>query len=107
MAKMHIKKNDKVKVLAGKDRGKTSRVLRVLADKGGAIVENVNQVYKHVRPNPQKNVKGGIVQKERPIDVSNLMVICPSCSQATRVNRSPLPDGRKVRVCKKCSANID
>lgn len=107
MPKMHIKKNDKVSVLAGKDRGKSGKVLYVTPEKNRAVVEKINKIYEHVRPNPQRNVKGGIVQKEAPIHVSNLMLVCPSCSQATRIGRSVLADGKRVRVCKKCKANIE
>ncbi len=107
MPRLHIKKNDKVLVLSGKDKGKTGKVLRVIPEKERAIVENLNQIYKHVRPNPQKNIKGGIIQKENPLHVSKLMVVCPSCNQPTRTGSSSLGDGKHVRVCKKCRANIE
>lgn len=104
---MHIKKNDKVLVLTGKDKGKTGKVLRVIPDKEKAVVENLNQIFKHVRPNPQKQIKGGIIQKEAPIHVSNLKVICPSCNRPARTGNSRLADGKHVRVCKKCNTNIE
>jgi large subunit ribosomal protein L24 len=107
MQKMHLKRNDTVKVTSGKDKGKSGRVLRVYPDTQRALVEKINMIYAHVRPNPQKNIQGGIVQKENPIHVSNLMVVCPSCKQASRIGHTFLADGSKVRVCKKCDANID
>ncbi|MBN2429872.1 MAG: 50S ribosomal protein L24 [Acidobacteria bacterium] len=107
MQKIHIKRNDTVQVLSGKDKGKSGRVLRVYPDTQRALVEKINMIYAHVRPNPQKNIQGGIVQKENPIHVSKLMVVCPSCKQSTRIGHSILTDGTKVRICKKCDANID
>lgn len=106
MIKLHVKKNDMVQVLAGKNKGKSGKVLQVIPDKQRAIVEKVNLVFEHVRPNPQKNIKGGIMQKEAPIHVSNLMVVCPSCNKPSRFGHNRLADGKKVRVCKKCGANI-
>lgn len=107
MPRLHIKKNDEVYVLAGKDRGKTGKVLKVYPDQRRAVVEGVNFVQKHTRPNPQKNVQGGILPKESPIDVSNLMVVCKQCNARSRVSFSVLQDGRKVRVCKKCNETLD
>lgn len=107
MSKMRIRKNDTVQILTGKDKGKKGRVLRVNPDKDRLFVENAGQVYEHVRPNPQKGVKGGIVQKEGPIHLSNVMLICPGCGKPTRTGHVVLPDGKKVRSCKKCQANID
>jgi large subunit ribosomal protein L24 len=107
MAKAHIKKNDLVFVLAGKDRGKTGKVLRVFPTTGRAIVEGINFIQKHTRPNPQKNVKGGILPKESSIHLSNLMVVCKRCNKHARVGFSALPDGRKARVCKNCDELLD
>ncbi len=107
MSKFHIKRNDNVRVIAGKDKGKTGKVLRLIPGKERAIVEHINMAYEHVRPNPQKNIQGGIVQKENPIHMSNLMLVCPSCGRSTRTGHSVLTDGRKVRVCKKCNANFE
>jgi len=104
---LHVKKNDQVEVLAGKDSGKTGRVLRVLPKENRALVENVNTVRRHTRPNPQKNVQGGIVDREASIHLSNLMVVCPECSKPVRVSYQSLADGKKVRVCKKCGGTID
>jgi large subunit ribosomal protein L24 len=104
---LNVRKNDQVKVLAGKDRGKTGRVLRVFPQRNRAIVENVNTVRRHTRPNPQKNIQGGVVEREGPIHISNLQVICPECDQPVRVGIQFLSDGKKVRVCRSCSGTID
>jgi len=105
--KLHIKKNDQVLVIAGKDRGVRGRVLRVLPSARRAIVERVNMIKRHTRPNPQKGIQGGIVEREAPIEVSNLMVICTSCGKPSRLGRRALNDGRKVRVCKACDATLE
>ncbi|MBN2338606.1 MAG: 50S ribosomal protein L24 [Acidobacteria bacterium] len=107
MPRVHIKKNDMVYVLAGKDRGKTGKVLKVYSDKDRAVVEGINNIQKHTRPNPQKNVKGGILPKEAPIHISNLMVVCKRCNKHARVGTSVTQNGRKVRVCKNCNELID
>ncbi len=104
---LHIKKDDEVKVLSGKARGQQGKVLRVFPDKGSAVVENLNFVKRHTRPNPQRNIKGGLVEREAPIHLSNLQVICRDCQSPTRVSFETLADGRKVRVCKKCGGSID
>lgn len=102
-----IKKNDMVKVVSGRDKGKVAKVLRVFPVKGTAIVENINFVKKATRPNPNRNVKGGIITKEADIRVSNLMVVCPQCNKPTRVAVKRLEDGSRARLCKKCDAMID
>jgi large subunit ribosomal protein L24 len=107
MAKsLTIRKGDKVKVIAGKDKGKESRVLKVHPEKQRVVVEKVNMVKKAQRPT-QQNPQGGLLEIEGTIHVSNLMLICPSCSQPTRVGRRRLEDGTRVRVCKKCGVDID
>lgn len=106
MSKLNVKKNDQVLVTTGKDRGARGRVLRVLADKGKAIVERVNMIKRHTRPNPNKGIQGGILEREAPIQVSNLKVICPECGKPSRMGRKRLEDGRGVRVCKQCDANF-
>lgn len=106
MAKQKIKKGDEVLVIAGKDRGVRSKVLRVLAKEGKAIVERVNMVKKHERPNPQKQVQGGILEKEAPIELSNLMLIDPESGEPTRVGFKRLDDGRTVRVAKVSGATL-
>jgi large subunit ribosomal protein L24 len=104
-AKPHVKKGDTVKVLAGKDRGKQGKVLRVIGTKGTAIVERVNFLKKHTRPNPQRNVKGGILERESPIRISNLQVVCPSCNEPTRTGRHHTEEGSN-RYCKKCNTEM-
>jgi large subunit ribosomal protein L24 len=103
--KPHVKKGDNVLVTAGKDRGKQGKVLRVNPDKGTAVVERVNLLKKHTRPNPQKNVKGGILERESAIRMSNLQVICPSCNEPTRTGSHRTEDGAK-RFCKKCDTEM-
>lgn len=104
MNKIKIKKNDTVLVIAGKDRGNRGRVLRILPAKGRAIVEGVNMLKRHTRPNPQKQIQGGVLEREAPIQISNLMLICPESGKPTRVGRTRLQDGRGVRVSKKSGA---
>ena len=106
MAKWKIKKNDQVLVLAGKDRGARGRVMRVLSSAGKAVVEHVNMVKRHTRPNPQQGIQGGILEKEGPVQISNLMVICPECGEPSRLGRKILEDGRSQRLCKKCGATF-
>jgi len=100
---MFVKKNDTVVVLSGKDKGKKGKVLRVLAKKNTVIVEKVNMIKRHTRPNPQKQIKGGIVEREAPVRVDKLMVVCPECRVATRVGHAVQADGTRNRVCKKCN----
>ena len=102
-----IRKNDNVVVVAGKDRGKRGRVLRVVPDKNRVGVEGGNFIKKHTRPNPQANVKGGIVEREAALHASNVQIICPECGAPTRIGRQLLGDGRKVRVCRKCDGAVD
>jgi len=104
--KVNVKKNDQVLVTTGKDRGARGRVLRVLASEGKAIVERVNMIKRHTRPNPNKGIQGGILEREAPIQISNLKVICPECDKASRLGRRRLEDGRGVRVCKNCGATF-
>jgi large subunit ribosomal protein L24 len=104
--KVNVKKNDQVLVTTGKDRGARGRVLRVLASDGKAIVERVNMIKRHTRPNPNKGVQGGILEREAPIQISNLKVICPECGKPSRMGRQRLEDGRGVRVCKNCDATF-
>jgi len=101
-----IKKNDRVYILRGKDRGKQGRVLIVNPRDGKVVVEGIQLIKRHTRPNPQKNIKGGIVEKESPIDVSNVALICQNCNKHTRIASQALADGRRVRACKKCGSTI-
>jgi len=102
-----IRKNDNVVVVAGRDRGKRGRVLRVIPDKTRVVVEGVNFIKRHTRPNPQRNIKGGIVEREASLHVSNVQLVCPECSEPTRVGRRLLDDGRRVRFCRKCNGVVD
>lgn len=103
---MNIRKNDSVMVIAGRERGKTGKVLRIVPDKGAAIIERMNLVKRHARPRgPQQ--PGGIVEKEASIQVSNLMLMCDKCNAPVRVGRKVLADGEKVRVCRRCGDPID
>ncbi len=102
-----IRRNDSVQVITGKDRGKKGRVLRVIADKNRLIVEGINFVKRHTRPNPGRGVKGGILEKEAPLHASNVQLVCPECSAPTRIGHKVLEDGRKVRICRKCEGVVD
>ena len=103
--KTHVRKNDQVVVLSGRDAGKQGKVLRVIPAKGTAIVERVNFMKKHTRKNPQKNVQGGVLERETPINIDKLMVVCPSCSEPTRLG-SRRTDGGATRFCKSCDAEL-
>jgi large subunit ribosomal protein L24 len=107
MAKIHVRKDDTVLVISGKDRGKRGRVLRVTGSKGVALVEGVNMSKRHTKPIPQRNIKGGIVEKESPVHVSNLMVVDPDTGKPSKVGRKRLEDGRRVRVAKISGAVLD
>ena len=102
-----IRKNDNVVVTTGKDRGKKGRVIKVVTEKNRLIVEGVNLIKRHTRPNPAKNVKGGIVSREASLHASNVQLVCPECGKATRLGRKILGDGRKVRICRKCEGVVD
>ena len=103
---MQIRKNDSVMVIAGKERGKTGKVLRVLPDKGRIIVEKVNLVKRHTKPRgPQQ--AGGIIEKEAPLHASNIMMMCDKCNAPVRVGHKILDDGKKIRVCRRCNEAID
>jgi large subunit ribosomal protein L24 len=102
-----IRKNDNVQVTTGKDRGKKGRVIRVLPEKNRLIVEGVNLIKRHTRPNPAKNIKGGVVQREASLHASNVQLVCPECGASTRVGKKVLDDGRKVRICRKCEGVVD
>lgn len=101
-----IKKDDKVRVIAGKEKGKMGKVLKVLHGKERVVVENVNFVKRHTRPGAQSR-QGGIVEKEAPLHVSNLMLVCDKCIKPMRIKIQQLEDGRRVRVCGKCGEVVD
>jgi large subunit ribosomal protein L24 len=103
--RVDLRHNDTVKVITGRDKGKEGRVLRVFPDKGRLLVEHVMMVKKHVRPNPQRNIKGGIAEQESSIAISNVQLVCATCGPV-RIGHE-LRGERKVRVCKKCGTPLD
>jgi large subunit ribosomal protein L24 len=102
-----IRKNDNVLVTTGKDRGKRGRVLKVLPEKNRLIVEGVTFIKRHTKPNPQRGIKGGLIEREAPLHASNVQLVCPECGAPTRIGRQILGDGRKVRICRKCKGVVD
>jgi len=107
MPRAHVKKGDKVVVITGKDRGKRARVLSVFPAQSRVLVEGVNLVKRNTRPNPQKNIKGGILEKESPIHISNVLLADPETNRPSRVGRKVLDDGSRVRVAKRSGATLD
>lgn len=107
MVKVKIKKNDEVLVTRGRDAGSKGRVLKVFPADETAIVERANMIRRHTRPNPNKQIQGGIVEREAPIRLSNLKLVCPECGKPSRVGRKRLDDGSGVRVCKACGATFN
>lgn len=104
--RLSVKKNDLVKVIAGKEKGKSGRILRVLPRKNRIIIEKINFVKRHTRPSGQTR-QGGIIEREAPINVSNVMVVCEKCNVPVRIGKKILDDGKKVRTCKKCGEVLD
>ena len=102
-----IRKNDTVIVTTGKYNGKRGRVLKVIPSTNRVIVEGVNIIKRHTRANPQRNIKGGIVEREASLNASNVQLVCPECSAQTRIGRKVLDDGRRVRYCVKCKGVVD
>lgn len=105
-SKVKIRKNDVVVVLAGKDKGKSGKVLRVIPEIPAVLVEKINVVKKHSRPTSEQK-QGGIIEKEAPLDVSKVQLRCPKCNAGRRVGHKALEDGTKVRVCRKCGEVLD
>ena len=103
---LHIKKDDKVMVIAGREKGKIGKVVKVFSKEQRVIVEKINMVKHHARPSPTTG-KGGIMEKEASIHISNVMVMCDKCMRPVRIGRKILDDGRKIRYCKKCNEVID
>lgn len=103
---LSVKKNDTVVVIAGREKGKKGRVLSVYPQKDKLLIEKINIIKKHMKPT-RKQTQGGIIEKEAPIHISNIMLICPKCNKPTRIGNSILQDGRKLRMCKKCREVID
>ena len=106
-APMMIRHGDTVKIMSGRDKGKTGRVLSVNPAKRSITVEHANIIKRHTRPNPSKNIRGGILDKEGPIHVSNVMIICPACGKHARLGSAVTQDGSKVRVCRRCNATFE
>ncbi|UCG13032.1 MAG: 50S ribosomal protein L24 [Deltaproteobacteria bacterium] len=104
--KYHIRRDDTVMVIAGKEKGKTGKILKILPKKDRAVVEKVNFIKRHMRPGHHSR-QGGIVEKENPIQISNLMLVCGKCTDPTRVGRKVLEDGKRVRYCKKCGEILE
>jgi len=109
--RIDIKKEDTVRVISGRDKGKEGRVLSVNRETGKLLVEHVMMIKRHTRPNPQKQIKGGIAERESPIQVSNVMIVCPGCHKAVRIAHhvDVVAGGksRRTRVCRKCGQTLD
>jgi large subunit ribosomal protein L24 len=106
MASVHVRRGDTVAVISGRERGKRGKVLRVLPDKGRVLIEHVNMIKKHQRPT-QKLRQGGIIEREGPLALSNVLLVCSRCDKPSRTGIKVLADGRKVRVCKRCGEPVD
>lgn len=103
---MHVKKNDVVVVIAGKDKGRTGKILRIFSKSNRVLVEKINIIKRHTRPSA-KNRQGGIVEKESPLHVSNVMLYCTKCTKPVKSVKKMLDDGNRVRICKKCGESFD
>jgi large subunit ribosomal protein L24 len=101
-----IRKDDKVIVIVGKEKGKIGTVLKVDSEKGRLIVEKLNMIKKHARPSA-KTAQGGIIEREAPLNITNVMIVCNKCTEPTRIGQRKLEDGSKIRVCKKCGEPMD
>lgn len=106
-AHLGIRRGDIVKVMAGRSKGRSGKVLSVNPWKNTVTVEHASIIKRHTRPNPSKNVKGGILEKEGPIHVSNVLLVCPSCGKHTRAGHTTLPDGTRVRSCRRCNTTLE
>ena len=102
----YLKKNDQVEVIAGKDKSRVGKILRVLRDQDKVVVERINMIKRHTKPT-EMNQQGQIVDKEAPIHVSNIQLICPECTITGRIGKKILEDGTKVRFCKSCGESIE
>jgi large subunit ribosomal protein L24 len=105
--RIRLRKNDLVEVITGRDKGKRGKVLVVLPEKGRLLVQGVNFIKRHTRPNPQKNIKGGIAEREAPIHVSNVMIVSPDDDKRTRIGSKLLPDGSKARIGRRSGEVLD
>ena len=109
--RIDLKREDTVKVISGRDKGKTGRVLGVDPETGRVLVEHVMMIKRHTRPNPAKQIKGGIAERESPIAVSNVMIVCPGCNKAVRIahhtDHTAGGKAHRTRVCRKCGQTLD
>ena len=105
--RINLKKNDTVQVISGRDAGKQGKVLKVIPEKNRVVVQGVAFVKKHTKPNPQRNIKGGIAEREGTIHVSNVMILCGECGKRTRIGHKTLADGKKTRICRHCEGALD
>ena len=101
-----IRKDDQVMIMAGKEKGKTGRVSAVIPERGKVLVEKLNMVKRHAKPS-QKHRHGGIIEKEAPLAISNVMILCDKCKGPVRIGTKTLDDGKKVRTCRKCGEAFD
>jgi large subunit ribosomal protein L24 len=113
-AKPKIKKDDNVEIIAGKDSGKRGKVLRVLPDQNRVLVEKLNMIKRHTKPRPaprrsgsQQVIPGGVIEREAPLHISNVQLVCPACGKPSRVGYRWNDDGSKVRICRRCEKDID
>jgi large subunit ribosomal protein L24 len=106
-APLSIRHGDTVKVMSGRSKGHTGKVLSVNRLKATVTVEHANIIKKHTRPNPSKNIKGGILEKEGPIHISSVMLVCPGCGKHARIGHTTLPDGTKARTCRRCNTTFE
>jgi large subunit ribosomal protein L24 len=112
-AKIKIRKDDNVQVIAGKDAGKTGKVIRVLPEEKRVIVEKLNMIKRHTKPRPaprasgQQVIPGGVIEREAPLPISNVQLVCPACGKPSRVGYRINSDGNKVRVCRACDKDFD
>ena len=107
MKKIMFKKNDVVMVISGKDKGKTGKILKVFPEKNKVIVEKINFIKEFIRRDQSRNIQGGVMEKESPIHVSNVMLYCSECGRGIRMRKKRLEDGSSIRVCSKCESTIE
>jgi large subunit ribosomal protein L24 len=105
--RIRLRKNDVVEIISGRDAGKRGKILKVIPEGGRVIVQGVNFIKRHTRPNPQRNIKGGIAEREAPIHVSNVMIVSPDDDKRTRIGSKLLPDGRKARISRRGGEVLD
>jgi large subunit ribosomal protein L24 len=107
MNKVMFKKNDMVMVISGKDKGKTGKILKVFPEKNKVVVEKINFIKEFIRRDQSRNIQGGVMEKEAPIHVSNLMLYCSECGRGIRMRKKRLEDGSNIRMCSKCESTIE